>query len=196
MKSTYENFVGIYDDAFSEAFCDSVIDYFEWCRKNNRSFNRPEDERFKKDTSACVNPNTIEEISFAHPNIQNILGEFNTQFWDVCYKEYMDTYSVLRDYSGHTIYTYKVQKTLPTGGYHLWHSEDGNIEFSRRVGVYILYLNDVEDGGETEFLYFSKRIAPKKGRLVLFPPNFPWAHRGNPPLAGEKYILTGWMEFR
>jgi hypothetical protein len=81
------------------------------------------------------------------------------------------------------------------GGYHIWHSEDGDKNFAFRVGVYILYLNDVAEGGETEFLYLSKRIAPKKGRLIIFPPNYPWTHRGNPPLSGEKYILTGWTEF-
>jgi hypothetical protein len=196
MKSSYDNFVGIYDGAFSDAFCDSLAAHFEWCQKNNRTFRRPEDERIKKDDSTCLNPHSPQEINFAHPNVQGLLQEFNYQFWDVCYKEYLDTYSVLRDYTQHTIYTYKIQKTLPGGGYHVWHAEDGSVEFSRRVGVYLLYLNDVNEGGETEFLYFSKRIAPKKGRLIVFPPNFPWAHRGNPPLSGEKYIMTGWLEYK
>ena len=39
------------------------------------------------------------------------------------------------------------------------------------------------------------RVAAKKGRLVIFPANYPWTHRGNPPLSGEKYIMTGWVEF-
>ena len=30
-----------------------------------------------------------------------------------------------------------------------------------------LFLNDVEEGGELEFLYQSKRIKPKKGDFVL-----------------------------
>lgn len=195
-KSNYDNFVGIYDNYFSDNFCDSLIEYFSWCQKNNRSYFRPEDEKFKNDESCALNPHSMVEINFSHQNILGYIDEFNTVFWDECYKEYMDTFSVLKDYDEHTIYTYKVQKTLPTGGYHVWHSEDGSKEFSRRVGVYILYLNDVEEGGETEFLYLSKRISPKKGRLLIFPPNYPWAHRGNPPLTGEKYIMTGWIEYR
>jgi len=58
-----------------------------------------------------------------------------------------------------------------------------------------LYLNDVEEGGETEFLYVKRRVSAKKGRFVLWPAGFTHTHRGNPPLSGEKYIMTGWVEF-
>ena len=195
MQSSYENFVGVYDGAFEDRYCDSLVEYFEWCRKNNRTYDRPEEERMKKDSSLNMNPNSEREISFTTPNITMYINEFNQGFWDTCYKEYRDKYSVLSTYANHTVYTYKIQRTDPAGGYHIWHSEDGDKHHANRIGVYILYLNDVEEGGETEFLYFSKRVKPKKGRLMIFPPNYPWAHRGNPPLSGVKYILTGWTEF-
>jgi hypothetical protein len=194
MKSTYDNFIGIYDNAVSDEFCDNLIQYFEWCQKNNRTFKRQEIESVKSDQSVCLNPDSTQEIVFEHPNIGQFIGEFNYAFWDVCYKEYLEKYSVLAEYSQHTIYSYKIQKTQPCEGYHVWHCEHGSKHFAGRVGVYILYLNDVDEGGETEFLYCSKRVQAKKGRLVIFPPNYPWAHRGNPPLSGTKYILTGWTE--
>jgi len=196
VKSVYDNFIGVYDDCFSDKFCDSLIDYFEWCLKNNRTYKRPEDENVKKDDSTNLNPASIEEINFTFNNVQGFIGEFNDVFWNQCYKEYTDKYSTLKQYDQHTIYSYKLQKTVPTGGYHVWHSEDGAVAMSRRIGVYILYLNDVEEGGETEFLYLSKRVVAKKGRLLVFPANFPWTHRGNPPLSGNKYIMTGWIEFQ
>jgi len=84
----------------------------------------------------------------------------------------------------------KVQRTIPGGGYHTWHSEWGK-EAPMRVLTWILYLNGVE-GGETEFLNQHLRISPEAGRLVIFPAYFPWQHRGNPPLSGVKYIATGW----
>ena len=65
-----------------------------------------------------------------------------------------------------------------------------------RAFVFSIYLNDVEEGGETEFLHFSKRVKPKTGRIVIWPAAFPYLHRGNPPLSGEKYILTSWMMLR
>ena len=63
---------------------------------------------------------------------------------------------------------------------------------TRRVLVNMMYLNDVDEGGETEFLYQSMRVQPKKGRVVIWPAGFTHTHRGNPPLAGEKYIATAW----
>jgi len=191
----HDSFVGVYDGFFSDAFCNNLIDYFEWCQQNNRSFGRPEAESVKKDDSAGMNPVTPEQLVFTADNLGSFIYEFNNVFWNVCYKDYIEQYSVLANYERHSVFTYKIQKTQPSGGYHVWHAEDGELCHARRVGVYILYLNDVAEGGETEFLYLSKRVAPKKGRLVIFPPNFPWAHRGNPPLSGNKYILTGWTEF-
>ena len=61
---------------------------------------------------------------------------------------------------------------------------------------YSIYLNTVEEGGETEFLYQSQRVKPVKGRIVIWPAGFPYVHRGNPPLSGEKYIVTSWISFK
>ena len=55
------------------------------------------------------------------------------------------------------------------------------------------YLQAPSEGGETEFLYQSKRIDPVVGRTLIWPPGFTHKHRGNPPLKGEKFYITGWM---
>lgn len=192
-----DNFVAVFDDYLPPTWCDRAIEYCEWCAANNRTWERTETTTsIKNDNSTTLNPISSEEINFTYENLTPIISEFNKAFWDECYPQYLKKYDVLAQYGKHTIYSYKIQKTLPGGGYHIWHSEDGSVPYSRRVGVYIVYLNDVEEGGETEFLYLSKRYAPKKGRIIVFPPNFPWAHRGNPPLSGAKYIMTGWLEFQ
>ena len=53
---------------------------------------------------------------------------------------------------------------------------------------------DIVEGGETEFLYQSKRFQPKRGQFLIWPAGFTHVHRGNPPLSGEKYISTSWLE--
>ena len=58
----------------------------------------------------------------------------------------------------------------------------------------MLYLNYVDDGGETEFLYQHKRFKPEAGKLLIWPAPWTHLHRGNPPLKGEKYIITSWIE--
>ena len=90
----------------------------------------------------------------------------------------------------------KLQKTLPGEGYHAWHCEVSDIPSSRRFLLCMLYLNDVNEGGETEFLYQHKRIKPVKRRVVICPTAFTHTHRGNPPLGNTtKYMINGWMQF-
>lgn len=61
-----------------------------------------------------------------------------------------------------------------------------------RVVTFIFYLNTVENGGETEFMDIFK-IKPEKGKLVLFPSNWTYYHRGKMPISDNKYIITGWL---
>ncbi|MGI2101119.1 2OG-Fe(II) oxygenase [Shewanella oncorhynchi] len=85
------------------------------------------------------------------------------------------------------------------GGYPHWHSEqfpqNGHNEALHRVVLYMFYLNDVEEGGETEFYYQQRKISPKKGTMVIAPAGFTHSHRGNKPVSGDKYIATSWIMF-
>ena len=60
----------------------------------------------------------------------------------------------------------KMQQTLPSEGYHIWHAE-WDKEYPRRQLAWALFLNDVEEGGELEFLHQSIRIKPRKGDFVI-----------------------------
>jgi len=61
--------------------------------------------------------------------------------------------------------------------------------------AFMVYLNDIKEGGETEFLYQKCRFKPKRNTLLLWPSGFTHTHRGNPPISGDKYIITGWIEY-
>ncbi|WP_306391691.1 2OG-Fe(II) oxygenase family protein [Telluria beijingensis] len=87
-----------------------------------------------------------------------------------------------------------------SGGYHHWHSEiypqNASCDSLHRVLLWMFYLNDVDEGGETEFLYQGRKIAPRKGRLVIAPAGFTHTHRGNVPISGDKYIATSWILYQ
>lgn len=61
-----------------------------------------------------------------------------------------------------------------------------------RVLTFLWYINDVEEGGETEF-WASHRIKPEAGKLLLFPSTWTYPHRGMMPISNDKYIVTGWI---
>lgn len=57
----------------------------------------------------------------------------------------------------------------------------------------VVYLNDVEEGGETFFDQFDTGFTPIAGRLVIFPSTFPYSHEARVPISGNKYILVTWF---
>lgn len=70
----------------------------------------------------------------------------------------------------------------------------------QRVSTLILYLNDVEEGGETDFPEVGLSILPKKGNALYFEYfnsfkqlDLKSVHAGAPVKAGEKWIATKWM---
>jgi hypothetical protein len=87
-----------------------------------------------------------------------------------------------------------------SGGYHHWHSEiypqNASCETLHRVLLFQFYLNDVEEGGETDFLYQGRKIGAQQGRLIIAPAGFTHTHKGNVPHSGDKYVATSWILYR
>ena len=66
---------------------------------------------------------------------------------------------------------------------------------SNRYMVLLWYLNDVQEGGETHFPQLNLSVAPREGRLLMFPPFWMYQHEGRPPVSGDKYILSCYLLF-
>ena len=189
------NFIGVYDNYVSKQECEKAIQLFEEQNKFRNTVNRIGGENaavlHKQDQQFFAASHNL-DIWFE--DLQSLMVNF-----DMAFKHYIQNTGADTAYGVPYNYTcIKIQKTLPTEGYHVWHVEHGSRppENAFRAFVYSIYLNDVEEGGETEFLHFSKRVKPKTGRVVIWPAAFPYVHRGNPPLSGEKYIVTSWMTLR
>lgn len=191
IKYNFKQFIGIYENCFTKKECENTIELFEKYHKLNYTYSRfHENFNNKDDSSISINP--IIELDW---NLE-FVSCFHDRFYNYIYPLYNNQYPILQNLRKHRSKYIKIQKTCPTQGYHVWHCEHDSYEFAQnRILSWILYLNDVEEGGETEFLYQSLRFKPKEGTLILFPAHFTHTHRGNPPLSGVKYIATGWIEF-
>jgi len=188
------NFIGVYDNYITKEECNRAIKIFENQNKFNNTLNRIQTEKSpmleKQDLQYFANRSNIDVW---WDELKSMMLNF-----DLAWNHYIKTTGADNCYQDSFHFTnLKIQKTLPSQGYHVWHIEHGKgYEFEARAFVFSIYLNDVKEGGETEFLHFSKRVEPKTGRIVIWPAGFPYLHRGNPPLSGEKYILTSWMLLR
>ena len=187
------NFIGVYDNYITKEECNKAIKLFEEHNKFNNTLNRLDGEgapvTHKQDQQFFARPN---EIEIWWKQLDTLIMNF-----DLALKHYIDNVGIRQSYQNFLYTGLKIQKTLPTEGYHVWHIEHGaDYDNASRILVFSVYLNDVEEGGETEFLNFSKRVKPKTGRIVIWPASFPYLHRGNPPISGEKYLLTSWIMSR
>lgn len=191
------NFIMHAKGFFDDNLCDNMIDYFHIAKKYGQTLIREEydtNDKTEKSDTATTNytpgmPPT-EEAKFA------VLNEgFVKIVEDNLIPMYADHY--FQELKGNVKIwdAPKIQKTEPGEGYHIWHCETFTRLARDRVLAYMLYLNDVDEGGETEFLYQHTRYKPIKGDLLIWPGHFTHVHRGNPPISGHKYITTGWIEW-
>ncbi len=70
----------------------------------------------------------------------------------------------------------------------------------QRTWTIMVYLNDVDSGGETNFPKLGLNIIPKKGKAVVWnnlhedgSGNYEVIHSGKPVTKGEKWIITKWI---
>ena len=73
----------------------------------------------------------------------------------------------------------------------------------QRSWTTMIFLNDVEQGGETHFTQIGIKIEPKPGVLLIWNnalpdgrPNEGTMHAGTPVIEGAKYIVTKWYRTR
>ena len=185
-----DNFIEVYKQALSDEFCTKAIQYFDEKERTGHTKNRQE-------TQSSMNKTDKDDqniFNFNHAN-SDLQIELNETLWVNCYEKYADKYDILKSCGNHNSYTQKLQKTKPGQGFHVWHAESMNKSDCNRLLVWTAYLNDDFEAGETEFLYQHYRYKPSKGDVVIFPAAFTHTHRGNPPIGGDKYIITGWIEY-
>jgi len=180
-----------YSGVFEKEYCDEIIRHFEKMNENNGLFavNKIEQNQDTRVIFDWAHTQNVYHYDF------DLCRYFYSKIHEVYSEQYMQKYQMLQNSDQHSPKGMSVQRTGPHQGYHVWHQESANIGSSVRVINYMLYLNDVEEGGDTEFLYQGVKIAPEAGKVVIFPTNYMYPHRGNPIYKGFKYIITGWYTY-
>ena len=179
----YEDFIRTYDDVLPEEaldllqrLIDNVLIWDDsWTNRSDQS---------KKDNQYWLE---------LEPSNILLASKINESLLSNAFGPYVNEFICLKDPTGWVSGSTLLQKTEPCQGYHTFHFENGGYNNVARHVTWMIHLNDVEEGGETEFLYQRKRFKPVRNRAVIWPGSYTHLHRGNPPLSGTKYILTGWM---
>lgn len=190
LKNTF-----IWGDYFENlSVCDDLIDFFEDPRNEPNKIEGTVSQRIdktKKDsTDIIVDPRN------QYPAVVNYITQLNI----ICekYKQKFSWSHINHDDWGLNK-CFNIQKYLPGQGFHIWHTEKttavGPKAINCRHLVFMTYLNDVYDGGETEWFYQKVKIKPKKGLTVIWPAEWTHVHRGITSKTQTKYIATGWYTY-
>lgn len=193
MKAQYNNFIGMYRDVYPDGFCNHVINEFERLLQSGACSDRQTVENITKTRKEDFNYFMNIRSNPMSPFNDTCVNQIFLTGLQNCFDDYVDEFDILKDYNLRCT-TLKMQKTEPGAGYHVWHAEQGRDVDASRCLVYSAYLNNIDEAGETEFLYQKLRIPPKENTMVIWPAAFTHTHRGNVVHGNKsKYIITGWF---
>ncbi len=109
-------------------------------------------------------------------------------------KRYIEKYPVVKYGTKWELFpNYNLQWYKDGEGYFQEHMEY-HYDYPNRMLVWSLFLNDAECG--TYFVHYDKVIPAVAGSIIVFPAYWMHTHRGVVPNIGDKYIATGWWEYK
>lgn len=166
-------------------FCDDIIRHFNSQPQERGATSLGVDLEIKNSFDHSFNSSQVPEDYFV--------------FLQKCVDAYVEKYKFCdTDVAWNISEPPLIQKYPLDGGYYKWHCERGGYtsQINTRHLVFMTYLNDVADAGETEFFYQKLKIKPKKGLTLIWPVDWMFTHRGIPSPTQEKMIVTGWFSFK
>ena len=190
------NFIYRRKNAFSKSLCRSFIETFEIDKE------RQKPGVVRKGDIVKTHPETkiSTDISFIPTDLEDpkwnflltsLIGVLHLGKSDYTQQFYRGI-EALNPFDIH--HSFNMQRYNPGEGYTEYHCERAGYG-SRRMLVWMLYLNDVNDRGWTEFYYQQHYEAAEEGKLVIWPSDFTHTHRGIVSNTETKYVLTGWYTF-
>ena len=190
-----DNYIQIYDDVIDEESCQKFIEKFE-------SFEDKLENVYQEDGDEKIAFKQLQMIHFKEwESVQSGMLEL---FQDYIVRYKMDCNIKSKQWPkeyGYEAIRMKRYLNNDTDRFDP-HVDVLDHNTSRRFLAFFIYINDVDEGGETKFLNFQKpgtfipfTVTPKRGRLLMFPPMWPWYHAGLKSESGNKYLIHSYCHY-
>ena len=186
---TLTDYVLVVDDAIDQDVCRFAMDAFEHSASIRESCDNPAGMHFHQ-LNVSAHAGKDQQLA----SLQKYMVEASRFYIDLYRSRVPDTEFWPKTYG---FEEFRLKKYEPNGvDQFADHIDAADLTSSRRFLVFFWYLNDVEEGGETELLgKMNLKVKPKQGRLLMFPPLWTFPHRGCKPISGPKYILGSYLHF-
>jgi hypothetical protein len=177
--------IHVYPNCLDENVCEFLVNLFD----SNTDYHLRVDNN-KLPNFTQLNLTEVHQTDQTLENIHNFIVQKIIEYRDQYY-EYVDQ----RVFPTSHAFEQLVLKKYNCDGIDEFntHVDVVDHESSKRYLCFILYLNDVDEGGKTIFKDYS--ITPKKGSLVVFPPLWMYPYKEEPPISGPKYLLTTYLHY-
>jgi len=173
------------------ALTEGMIDFFE----KHQAMQHPGvtaagvNAAIKKSTDITIKPRDLREPGNA------VLAAYFEELY-ACYVDYARQWpflgAMLKEVD---IGDFNIQRYEIGEHFEALHSERTSMEGLHRVLVWMTYLNDMPEGGQTRYEHYDLEIQPERGKTLIWPAEWTHAHAGKAVISGTKYIVTGWMHF-
>lgn len=177
----------IYEEFVSDlSICDALIDFYkkDESKLPGVQAGQAVNEALKKSTDCLVKDTEATKPYFEH--LQGVLANYIAKY------HFSGQYASWAITENPNIQHYK-----PGDGFYGWHCErsGASMPVATRHLVFMTYLNDVTDGGGTEFYHQKVITEARKGKTLIWPADWTYTHRGVVSPTQEKYIITGWLNY-
>ena len=191
-----DRYIKIYDDVIDADSCNMLIGKFEAAEEDQYEEVR-QVERDKAIAFTQINLVNNEDWASVQKGMLEVFQDYIMAYINDCKiapKQWPQTYG----------YEAIRMKRYLNNNYDRFdpHVDVKNQETSRRFLAFFIYLNDVDEGGETEFISINKpgtyiplKIEPRRGRLLMFPPLWMYYHAGLKPVSNNKYLIHSYCHY-
>jgi len=190
INSEQTHFIGCWNLKNND-LCNEIINLFE----NNKNLHQQgvtdtgKNTKIKKTTDIKVRPNDLKKPKF------EILKKYFNELHK-CFLDYQDQWPFLKSMIKNVyVPSFNIQKYFPGDHFAALHTERSSLSTLHRLFAWMTYLNDVDNGGQTNFDHYKIKIKPEIGKTLIWPAEWTHAHTGEILKSGKKYIVTGWMHF-
>ena len=193
-SQTSPHFIGSWN-INNDELCKNIIHFFKnnsVLQKKGVTTGNTVNEEVKKTTDITINPESLKSKDY----------EIFVTYFDhlnKCFLDYKEQYPFLKTFIKKiSIGPFNIQKYSSGDHFSRLHSERTSVNTLHRLFAWMTYLNDVneEHGGTTDFDSYKIKVQPEQGKTLIWPAEWTHAHYGSILKSGEKFIITGWIDFK
>ena len=173
------------DNFLNEKECAAIVEVIKSkLRPSEIASNNEYDDSFRTSSTCDLGNLNLDILKDLDRRICELIG-INQSYSEIIQGQH---YEVGQEFKAHTDY-FEGDQINEFGG-----------QRGQRTYTFMIYLNDVTEGGETEFYQIDRKIKPSLGKAVIWnnldkngSPNPKTLHHAHPVLEGSKTVITKWF---